>query len=258
MLLDVHKNRFIELLNQSHLEGVEELILSGARSCLKMCASQHAIELGCSKFAGNPDLPPNCSWRDELEDLVFLFQINFAELAFHNEFAMPEKGMLYVFSDQAPHSGRCFYSSPHEGPLQAHIMPPPDPEYIFSDMITCRLSWTTHVDFPDYGSEEYDVLEDLGLIDDYETLVEDFYIRPKKPPFLQLFGRTADLNCDLRSLAAEEKGGDVGEWQEFWKVFSSFESGLVISDFHVLHGLIKTKDLERLHFSDVYVCTDVV
>jgi hypothetical protein len=41
-------------------------------------------------------------------------------------------------------------------------------------------------------------------------------------------------------------------------VFSSFESGLTISDCHVLHGLIKIRDLERLHLSDVYVCTDVV
>lgn len=64
MLLDVHKNRLIELLSQSHLEGVEELILAGARSCFKMCASQDAIELGCSKFAGNPDLPTDCSWRE--------------------------------------------------------------------------------------------------------------------------------------------------------------------------------------------------
>jgi hypothetical protein len=223
-----------------------------------MYVSQDVIELGCSKFAGNPDLPTDCSWRDELEDLVFLFQINFAELAFHNEFTIPEKGMLYVFSDQAPHDGRCFYSSPRERPLQAHIMPPPDPEYIFSDMVACRLSWATHVDFPDYGSEEYDMIEDLGLLEDYETLVEDFSICPPKPPFLQLFGRTADLNSDLRSRAAEEKGGDMEEWQEFWKVFSSFESGLVISDHHVLHGLIKTKDLEQGHFADVYVCTDVV
>jgi hypothetical protein len=188
---------------------------------------------------------------------VFLFQINFAEFAFHQEFAIPEKGMLYVFSDQGPDDGRCFYSSPDERPLHAHVMPPPIPDYIFSDMRECRLSWTTHVDFPDYGSEEYDAIEDLGLLEDYEHLLEDFY-SPHKGPILQLFGRTADLNGDLRSMATEEKGGDMEEWQEFWKVFSSFESGLIISDHHVLHGLIKTKDLESLHFSDVYVCTDVV
>lgn len=60
------------------------------------------IPVGASKFGGHPDLPEDFQWpwRDEGYPLLFMGQVNLAEVApYDAEGKLPQEGMLYFFFD---------------------------------------------------------------------------------------------------------------------------------------------------------------
>ena len=242
------RNRIAELGLQDFAAG----ILAGAYSSYLLIGDEQAAsdQLGTSRFGGDPDIPADFDRRDQLEELVFIYQVNLADLPQRAELGLPESGLLSVFSDGDADRGCTFFFAASN--LTRYALPEPDPEYIFANIKPWTLKLAPSVDLPDYGADLFDEIGDAGLDSEYEELCDTKFSDVAGPSFGQLLGRPSDLNGDMREDAVEECGGSVDQWRSLWKVFSSFESGLVISDVHVLHGMIRNQHLQSLDLSQLY------
>ena len=248
----------IETLVEKHgLSAVSNLVLNSAHARIDLIPEEeedYAV-VGNSRFGGDPDVPLNSPWLDEIADKVFLFQARLSDFPWASSLGLPKVGWLYVFSEQEPDSTSTYYSG-EAVELVRHRMVPPEPDYIFSDLKAFKLRGSLGIDFPEYGSEEFDQIEAAGLEEEYELLMTSG--APEEETFCELAGRFEELNGDLREEAARSMGGQPFDWRSLWRVKSSFKSGLVINDFHVLHGLVRSVDLRARDFSSVYSQTEVV
>lgn len=260
MLIEAHARLLDSLISQHGLEVVAETIKQASYTRVGMTSAgeETYAALGTSRFGGNPDIPIDCSWLDRIDGMVFVFQVCLSDLNWSASLGLPETGVLYVFSDQEADSASTFYFPGTPDQLTRHRMPAPEPDYHFSNMKCFRLKASLGIDLPEYGSDEFYEIEDAGLDEKYEIFLSQLQLlTPNGESYCQLAGRYADINGDLRKKAAEAGGGIAQDWRSLWKVFSSYESGLVISDFHVLHGMIKDQDLRSRNFSNVYSVRDL-
>ena len=258
MLIEAQAELLNSLINQHALGAVAETIKRAAytRVDLTFAGEETYATLGSSRFGGDPDIPINCSWLDRLEGMVFVFQVCLADLVWSTSLGLPASGMLYVFADDEADCASTYYFPGTPDELVRPRMPAPYPNYIFSEMKCGRLKGSLGIDLPRYGSDEYDEIEEAGLDTHYESLEER--LTHGDEVFCQLMGRHAELNRDLREDAAEAGGGKVQDWRSLWKILSSLESGLVISDHHVLHGMMKDQDLATQAFANVFSIREVV
>ncbi|NHZ87480.1 DUF1963 domain-containing protein [Massilia sp. CCM 8733] len=258
MLIETQAELLDSLIGQHELHAVTETIKRAAytRVDLMSAGEETYATLGTSRFGGDPDIPINCSWLDRLEGMVFVFQVCLADLVWSTSLGLPPSGMLYVFADEEALSASTFYFPGASDELIRHRMPAPQPDNIFSEMKCLRLKGSLGIDLPRYGSDEFDEIEELGLDEGYHSLEER--LTPGDEVFCQLRGRCAELNGDLREDAAKAGGGNARDWRSLWKIFSSLESGLVISDHHVLHGMIKDQELATRAFANVFSIREVV
>lgn len=258
MLIEAQAELLHSLIAQHKLAAVAETIKLAAytRVDLTCAGAETYAMLGSSRFGGDPDIPINCSWLDRLEGMVFVFQVCLADLVWSTSLGLPASGMLYVFSDADADSASTFYFPGTRDELVRHRMPAPHPDYIFSEMKCVRLKASLGIDLPGYGSDEYDEIEDAGLDTRYESLEEG--LTHGDEVLCQLMGRHAELNGDLREDAAEAGGGKAQDWRSLWKILSSIKSGLVISDHHVLHGMMRDQDLATRAFASVFSVREVV
>jgi len=253
-LLQKHEDRLRDRIAELGLGDFASGILSGSYSGYLLVGDSQALteQAGTTRFGGDPDVPEAFDTA-ALDDLVFIFQVNMSDLPQAQALGLPEAGLLSVFSHREPYDGgKTFYFEP--AGLVRHRMAAPDPDYVFSDMKPWKLKIKMSVDFPEYGDDLFDEIVDAGLESEYEQLSEMTFDDVSGPPFGQLLGRFSDLNGDMREDAADENGGEVHEWISLWKVFSNRESGLVISDFFLLHGMIRRPHLRELNFRQMYSC----
>jgi len=205
---------------------------------------------GSTRVGGHPDLPASFDVA-ELEEFEFIYQVDLADLPDGPLLGLPGEGILCVFSCCEPdEGGKTLYFPSRD--LVRHRMPDPDPDYIFSDVKLWKLRIASTVGFAKYGDELFGEIEGAGLSDEYEQLFETELEKDTGPCFGEILGRFSDLNGDMREDAADSCGGKATEWRSLWKVISSFESGLVISDFHRLHGMIRNRHLDSVDFSKMY------
>jgi hypothetical protein len=258
MLIEAQAELLSSLISQHELGAVAETIKRAAytRVDLMSAGEENYSTLGTSRFGGDPDIPINCPWLDRIEGMVFVFQVCLADLVWSASLGLPGSGMLYVFADNEADNASTFYFPGTPDELLRHRMPAPHPDYIFSEMKCVRLKGSLGIDLPRYGSDEFDEIEEAGLGAGYESLEER--LAPGDEVFCQLRGRYAELNGDLREDAAKAGGGNARDWRSLWKILSSIQSGLVISDHHVLHGMIKDQDLATRAFANVFSIREVV
>ena len=133
-------------------------------------------------------------------------------------------------------------------------MPAPTPDYIFADVKQWKLTVVSSIDLPFFLDEVVDEVDDSQAEAKYEKLREDEHDKTPRRRFGQILGRFAELNGDMRDDAANACGGKPEDWLSLWKVLSSFESGLVISDFFLLHGMIRKRHLRDMELNAMYTC----
>lgn len=85
-----------------HFAALAPFAKNAVRIILNECEDD-SIPIGCSKFGGCPDLPPDALWfrtEDTGVPMSFLAQVNLAEAAaYDTENKLPKQGMLYFFYD---------------------------------------------------------------------------------------------------------------------------------------------------------------
>lgn len=255
-LLPKHAEIIRERVAALGLNDFRSSILKAAYTSYELIGAKQADTRarGTTRFGGHPDLPAECD-TGELNDFEFVYQVNCADLPGAAQLGMPTAGILSVFSNRDPYEGGKTLYFP-DSDLIRHRMPDPEPDYVFSNVKPWKLKIGTNVGFAEYGDDLHFEIEAAGLSDEYAKLCETEFDKLASPCFGELLGRHSDLNGDMREDAAEECGGKAAEWRSLWKVFSSFESGLVISDFHLLHGMIRKRHLKSLNFSQMYTTQD--
>lgn len=114
---------FRKLLQKHQLSEYEKLIAPWLQRCIGIHKDgpDDYSEVGNSRLAGLPDLPPGWAWPTRTYDeedppvmLTFAGQFNLEELAPYQTL-LPPKGMLYVFLDADPYDSRSkvlFYDGP--------------------------------------------------------------------------------------------------------------------------------------------------
>lgn len=251
-LLPQHADRIRDRISELGLDDFCTPILESACSAYGLIGVEQADspEKGTTRFGGHPDLPAEFD-TGELNDFEFVYQVNCADLPEGESLGLPADGLLSVFSNSDPYDGgkTLFFQT---SDLIRHHMPDPMPDYIFSDVKPWKLKIANHVGFAGYGDELFNKIEDAGLSDEYEQLCCTEFSNVSGPCFGEILGRFSELNGDMREEAAEACGGKPAEWRSLWKIFSSFQSGLVISDFHLLHGMIRKRELQALIFSRMF------
>jgi hypothetical protein len=251
-LLPKHADRIEERISELGLDDFRSPILKGAYSAYDLIGVKQgdSRKKGTTRFGGHPDLPDSFN-AEELNEFEFVYQVNCADLPDGELLGLPSEGLLSVFSNSEPYYGgkTLYFKTPD---LIRHRMPDPVPDYIFSDVKPWKLKIATSVGFAQYGDDLFDEIEDAGLSDEYEQLCDTEFNNVSGPCFGEILGRYSDLNGDMREEAANNCGGKPTDWRSLWKVFSSWESGLVISDFHLLHGMIRKRHLKALDLSKMF------
>ena len=254
-LLPNHDQLVRRRIDELGLNDFRTAIIASAYSAYELVGTQQSDtpSIGTTRFGGHPDLPRDFD-ASQLESFEFAYQVNCADLPNGHQLGLPSQGILSVYSDSEPlEGGKSLYFPVSE--LVRHTMSDPIPDNIFSDVKPWRIEIASNVGFASYGDELVDEIEDAGLEDEYEKLCDTQFNAQAGPRFGEILGRFADLNGDMRNDAAKNCGGIPSEWRSLWKIFSSHESNLVISDFHLIHGMIRESHLEQLDFANTYTVT---
>lgn len=92
------KQEFSELINSINWDDKNK-IESFLLPAINVTSEEKNIEIGESKFGGEPDLPIHTDWpKYQDESLIFLAQINLKEIQeFYKNDLLPKSGMLYFF-----------------------------------------------------------------------------------------------------------------------------------------------------------------
>ncbi len=254
-LLPQHRELIRQQIAELGLDEFGSEILKGAYTSFELFGEKQVSsrKKGTTRFGGHPDLPSTFD-PSELDDFEFVYQVNLADLPKGHALGLPAGGLLSVFSDCEPYyGGKTLFFEPCE--LIRHRMPAPAADDIFSDVKPWKLRVGTKVAFPQYGDDLIFEIDGVGLEAAYEQLLETKFHDVRGPRLGEILGRFSDLNGDMRKTAVDRCGGKAVEWRSLWKVFSNYDSGLVISDFHQLHGMIRNRHLKSRRFEKVFSCT---
>ncbi len=255
-LLPLHQQIIRDRIGELGLGDFRSAILKSAYSAYDLIGVKQSKTRakGTTRFGGQPDLPSTFQTSD-LDSLQFLFQVNLSDLPDGSMLGLPSDGILSTFSERDPYYGGKTFFFP-SADLVRYRMPDPAPDYIFSNVKPWKLKIATSVGFAQYGDELFYEIEEAGLADEYEQLCNTEFSSRSGPCFGEILGRFSDLNGDMRETAADGCGGKPNEWLSLWKLFSSTESNLVISDFHLLHGMIRKRHLKNLDFTKMFTTED--
>lgn len=104
------KEQLLQAIHELELDAYKEPILARIQPALRIQTKRNdQLPIGCSKFGGKPDLPPDFTYPlYEGIPLIFLAQYRLADFApFPAARELPEKGMLYFFHHEE-HDGEPF------------------------------------------------------------------------------------------------------------------------------------------------------
>lgn len=248
------------LREQIQISGLQEFETEIVEQSRAMCSlvgieEVEPAEVGITKFGGSPDVPASFAQTEiktssggmmQLDDCVFIFQINFEELQpFAQGLDLPDKGLLSLFTDQEAQEGYTFYFT--EQNLIRHPMPHHD---CFSEMKAWTVGIERGIDVPSFGTLLRDKIEDAGLEEAYDNFENEH--GHAADGFAQLLGLQSEMEWDTRQLAVDECKGELGDWRVLWKIFSNHNSGVEIGDLHSLYGMIRNTDLLEGKFDEVF------
>lgn len=254
-LTTIHEESLRQSIQNLGLQSFEDEIVKHSYSTYGLMGKEQLEppQIGTTKFAGSPDIPDSFD-RQKLKSLVFVFQVNFAQLQPLDEcLGLPSAGLLSVFADSDGVDGVTFYF-----PEQELIRHPtkPNEESLFSEMTPWTLDVEMGVEIPQYCFSLLDEIEDAGLADAYERLITESRGFLRDQCFAQLLGRHGDLCGHMREMAVDEHQGNVEDWQSLWQINTCAKSGLTIGDMHDLYCLIKTADLKARNFDKLFSIID--
>lgn len=98
--------RLDSLIAKHNLSECRDEIIEAASECalLEMGGADDYARVGNSRYGGVPDLPQSWEWplsNNDGERLIFLMQINLAEVPSFAGKQLPDTGLLYLFTDSA-------------------------------------------------------------------------------------------------------------------------------------------------------------
>ncbi|MES2461942.1 MAG: YwqG family protein [Armatimonadota bacterium] len=264
-----NEGRLRVAIAEYELQDLEDLILRSATECAILTTTEpdDYSRPGSSRFGGRPDLPQSVEWpRSGNRRFRFLIQINFAEVPAFEGKLLPDRGMLYVFTDDW--EATLIYS-PAENSAKLIPATAEDDTGASSnpdlDALTpYRLSIQAAVDLPEWTSDaESAIIDALEASHDDPRSAEDSYHALVK----QMHGKD-------RHWAGKLQGqpcwiGYVPDWQE-WSdkpaEAPSLENGWMLlllmdsnNDVDILFGdagyqmeFIQREALQRRDFSNIY------
>lgn len=287
--INMNQESIIKLIKKCKLESIQNNLLKAARDCIIITTEKKDgySNIGNSRFGGYPDLPENFDYPENIDDekMTFIAQLNLQEICqLGINTHLPNSGMLYFFLGN-DHDGASdidnyvIYCDVHQSKLNTLH---PDEEDIFvlneeRDFTPYKLNLSSGIDFPGYGSYEFD---HLGLDKDNMDSYLDFYEKLKKAEqqskihgyyedvngavaigtamaYYNL-GWTSYINEQTQKLMKHLKTDEKGVQKELEKfvllleVDSHMDVGFSWWDDGKLQFIIHKNDLAKKDFSKVY------
>lgn len=265
-----------------------------ARTAIKLNFSEldeAKIGIGQSKFGGLPDLPASEMWpiTKNNKPMFFIAQINLAEVsAFNTEKELPEKGVLYFFSDfndsdyswGSNKTDRQFHKVIlFEGDLtqlkrtQMPKREEDDPDY-HDRISTAEIKFLSTVELPmpfsyhydqaisnnhEIDEETFEVYEDsiLGMAGEFEVKNgKNIYNADHK-----LLGHSNNVQNSMEDecqaifsgMKLKEVENGIEDWVLLLQIDSDDEIGTEWGDMGKIYYWIRKQDLEKKDFSNVQV-----
>lgn len=266
------KQAIADLLNEYHLAGENELeaiLLEHVQVSLQftLVDKENYKQVGSSRIAGCPDLPPSIDWpcTEDGEAYTFLAQINLSELPFLPSDHWPSSGMLYFFLGMDEPA----YDVDHQviyynGDLTnlALTKLPEGVEEVNADerdFVSYQIIWQPHLSLPDVG-EELDV-----LFEKYEDVYTEIYgVSDALAGGLQTWAGETQLDAYLcrngmseRLFKYQEHTDDhrqaAKSWQMLFSLSSLSDVNMCWWDAGYLEFLIDVKDLKEGRFNNTYL-----
>lgn len=266
------KQAIADLLNEYHLAGENELeaiLLEHVQVSLQftLVDKENYKQVGSSRIAGCPDLPPSIDWpcTEDGEAYTFLVQINLSELPFLPSDHWPSSGMLYFFLGMDEPA----YDVDHQviyynGDLTnlALTKLPEGVEEVNADerdFVSYQIIWQPHLSLPDVR-EELDV-----LFEKYEDVYTEIYgVSDALAGGLQTWAGETQLDAYLcrngmseRLFKYQEHTDDhrqaAKSWQMLFSLSSLSDVNMCWWDAGYLEFLIDVKDLKEGRFNNTYL-----
>lgn len=270
------KQAIAELLEEYNLVGekeVETLLLEHAEVALQFEVNQEEnyAQIGNSRIAGRPDLPPSIKWpiTEDGEAYTFLAQINLSELPLLPTDHWPSSGMLYFFLglDEPAYDidHQVFYYDGDLADLTLASLPEGLEEINGEerDFISHRVTWHPHLSLPDLG-EATEI-----LFDDYDELeIEVYGVSDALGGGLQTWAGDTQLDAylckngldeflfkrsQMPKKAQEDAIQGAQNWQMLFSLSSLHEVNMCWWDAGYLEFLIHIDDLKEGRFNHTYV-----
>lgn len=286
-LTDEQRGVLRDLIKKHQLESVGEMLESVAQNAIQIVTSTRDdySSLGTSRIGGVPDLPPNVNWPDiEGKYLVFVAQINLAELPPIEDSPLPRQGILYFFHGYAQPASdirnRVLYFDGPSGVLRTAELPDIHDFDEEEDLVAYKpyrilmkpftsipqyfsaLYRTMHTVFYDHAaSDEADFDENYFALEDELNASKGF-----DPNHLsQMLGfpiMKSSLEPEYKAQKAREgkylmspeepDGEEVKKWLLLFELGSHTDAGMCWWDAGYFQYLIHQDDLDRLDFSRCY------
>ncbi len=266
------KQAIADLLNAYDLAGENELeaiLLEHAQVSLQftLVDKENYKQVGSSRIAGCPDLPPSIEWpcTEDGEAYTFLAQINLSELPFLPSDHWPSSGMLYFFLGMDEPA----YDVDHQviyynGDLTnlALTKLPEGVEEVNADerdFVSYQIIWQPHLSLPDVG-EDLDV-----LFEEYEDIYTEICgVSDALAGGLQTWAGETQLDAYLCRNGMSERLFKYQEhtdhhrqaaksWQMLFSLSSLSDVNMCWWDAGYLEFLIDIKDLKENRFNNTYL-----
>lgn len=250
-----------------------DLAAAGRRG-VRLVPADEGVAAGSSRLGGAPDLPPDTAWpRHEGAPLSFIAQLDLAGLrASLGRDAdlladLPPTGLLSFFALVDDSTG---YGLVHEDRGSYRVLhhdtttvPVPLPAELEQEARLKPLAVAAMADWTPAPYESAVVEEILGAAEDDGGLDDDVDVADyleamgddedlDLPPRHRFLGNPDQIQGDLGWEAADEAGGDPGDWRLLLQVDSDEDSlGVDWGDVGRLYWLIREDDLRAQHWDRV-------
>ncbi len=270
------KQAITEMLKEFDVAGekeLETLLLEHAQVSLRfeLASKENYEQVGNSRVAGRPDLPPSIEWpcTADGEAYTFLAQINLSELPFLPSDNWPSSGMLYFFLglDEPAYDveHQVIYYNGDLANLTLASLPEGVEEVNAEerDFMSHRVTWQPHLSLPDLGEasemlfEEYEDIdtEVSGVSDALAGGLQTWAGETQLDAYLCRNGLSAFLfnTHKMPKKSQQEALQGAQNWQVLFSLSSLSAVNMCWWDAGYLEFLINVVDLKEGRFDNTYL-----
>lgn len=231
------------------------------------------IDIGVSKFGGNPDVPKNFDWPYWAgRPLSFLMQLNIADMnQFREQYFSVQKGILYFFYD--PNQGgnssdknawRIIYIDEKASNLKRRTNPSHNRRYTYPNcLITLyqdvSLPQDPHHIFPDYSYKEINEIQD-SYNEFYSKIFEDSLTHYISKMNLKFLSRRTLWSMRKHFLFGyPDQIQEIGIWKGWTQLLQFGDDNIMRWRWGgggFIHFMIKEEDLKKNYYEDVELIID--